>query len=306
MRAPNNLNALRAFEATARHSSYVTAAEELNVTPAAVGQLVRGLEEYLGVALFHRALSGPARLTLTEAARAVLPELQSGFDQLSLAVSRLKASVERQSITVTVPPAFADKWLLSRVERFQALHPQFDLILDTNGRIVDFNTDRVDVGIRYGAGRWSGLKATRLFCDTFFPVCSPALLAGEHPLRSAADLPHHALIHDASMRFEASFPTWRGWLAKAGIKGIHAEKGLQINDSAAVVQAAIAGRGVALGRSSLVQDDLAAGRLMRPFGDSQPFEFAYFVVCKDDIAPSPAVAAFRDWMVAEAQLQRGH
>jgi len=303
MRAPNNLNALRAFEATARHLSYVAAAEELNVTPAAVGQLVRGLEEYLGVQLFHRALSGPARMTLTEESRAVLPDLQSGFDLLSLVVSRLKASTERESITVTVPPAFADKWLLSRVERFQVLYPQFDLILDTNGRIVDFNADRVDVGIRYGAGRWPGLKATRLFSDAFFPVCSPALLAGEYPLTSAAALQHHPLIHDASMRFEKSFPTWRGWLAKAGIKDIHAEKGLQINDSAAVVQAVIAGRGVALGRSSLVQDDLATGRLVRPFGESQPFEFAYFVVYKDDIVLTPAIAAFRDWMVAEAKDQ---
>jgi LysR family glycine cleavage system transcriptional activator len=304
MRAPNNLNALRAFEATARHLSYVAAAKELNVTPPAVGQLVRGLEEYLGVQLFHRTLSGPARMILTEEARAVLPDLQSGFDLLSLAVSRLKASAERESVTVTVPPAFADKWLLSRVERFQALYPQFDLILDTNGRIVNFNTDQVDVGIRYGAGRWPGLKATRLFRDTFFPVCSPALLAGEYPLTSVTALQHHPLIHDASMRFEKNFPTWRGWLAKAGIKGIHVEKGLRINDSAAVVQAAIAGRGVALGRSSLVQDDLATGRLVRPFGESQPFEFAYFIVYKDDVSPPPAVAAFRDWMVAEAKAQR--
>jgi LysR family glycine cleavage system transcriptional activator len=173
MRAPNNLNALRAFEATARHLSYVAAADELNVTPAAVGQLVRGLEDYLGVPLLHRTLSGTARMTLTEEARAVLPDLQSGFDLLTLAVSRLKASGQRASVTVTVPPAFADKWLLSRVERFQRLCPQFDLILDTNGRVVDFNTERVDVGIRYGSGRWPGLNATRLFSDAFFPVCSP-------------------------------------------------------------------------------------------------------------------------------------
>jgi LysR family glycine cleavage system transcriptional activator len=106
------------------------------------------------------------------------------------------------------------------------------------------------------------------------------------------------------MRFETSFPTWRSWLAKAGITGVHAEKGLQINDSAAVIQAVIAGGGVALGRSSLVRDDLASGRLVRPFGDSQAFEFAYYVVCKDDIAASPAVAAFRDWMLAEARSER--
>lgn len=303
MRAPNHLNALRAFEATARHLSYVAAAEELNVTPAAVGQLVRGLEDYLGVPLFYRTPTGSARMTLTEDARAVLPDVQTGFDLLSLAVSRLRASVERESVTVTVPPAFADKWLLRRVERFQSLHPQFDLILETNGRLVDFNIDRVDVGIRYGAGRWPGLKSTRLFSDAFFPVCSPALLAGEHRLDNAEALQFHPLIHDASMRFEKTFPTWRSWLAKAGVRGIHAEKGLQINDSAAVIQAAIAGSGVALGRSSLVQDDLAAGRLIRPFGASQPFEFAYYLIHRDDIALSPAVATFQDWILAEARNQ---
>jgi LysR family glycine cleavage system transcriptional activator len=300
MRAPNNLNALRAFEASARHQSYVLAADELNVTPAAVGQLVRGLEETLGVTLFHRAASGPARLLMTEEARAVIPDLQNGFDLLAQAVARLKASVARASITVTVPPAFADKWLLGRVERFQTRHPQYDLVLDTNGRIVDFNTDRVDVGIRYGGGRWPGLTAVRLLSDDFFPVCSPALLAGAHPLTSAAALKHHALIHDASMRFEKSFPTWRSWLARAGVKGVNTEKGLQINDSAAVMQAAIAGGGVALGRTSLVRDDLAAGRLVRPFGESQPFEFAYYVVSRAGVAQSPAVAAFQHWLLDEA------
>jgi LysR family glycine cleavage system transcriptional activator len=299
MRAPNNLNALRAFESTARHLSYVRAADELNVTPAAVGQLVRGLEETLGVTLFHRSQSGPARLVLTEEGRAALPDLQAGFDLLSAAVERLKASVSRAVITVTVPPAFADKWLLRRVERFQAKHPSVDLLVETNGRIVDFDTDQVDVGIRYGGGRWRGLIATRLLGDDFFPVCSPALLSGEHPLESAEDLRHHPLIHDSSMRFESSFPTWRSWLAKAGVKGINAERGLQINDSAAVIQAVIAGNGVALGRSVLVAEDLAAGRLVRPFGEAQSYAFAYYIVHKEERGADPAVMAFKEWLLAE-------
>lgn len=300
MRAPTNLNALRAFESAARHLSYVRAADELRVTPAAVGQLVRGLEETLGVALFHRSQSGPARLVLTEEARAAIPDLQAGFDLLSAAVERLKASVSRAVITVTVPPAFADKWLLRRVERFQSLHPLIDVLIDTNGRVVDFNTEKVDVGIRYGSGRWKGLTATRLLSDDFFPVCSPELLTGEHPLNHASNLRHHPLIHDSSMRFESSFPTWRSWLAKAGIKGINAERGLQVNDSAAVIQAVIAGNGVALGRSTLVADDLAAGRLVRPFGEAQPHVFAYYIVCKPENGTWPAVAAFKEWLLAEA------
>lgn len=300
MRAPNHLNALRAFEAVARHLSYVRAAEELNVTPAAIGNLVRGLEETLGTELFHRALAGPARLELTAAARAALPDLQAGFDRLSTAVERLKPRAERIALVVTVPPAFADKWLLPRVDRFQEKYPGYELHVDTNGRVVDFNLERVDIGIRYGGGRWEGLKATRLLGDDFFPVCSPALLAGAKPLRHADDLRHHALIHDVSMRQESSFPTWRSWLAHAGIHDIDTERGLRINDSAAVMQAAIAGSGVALGRSVLVADDLASGALVRPFGDAQKYDFAYYVVHKPERGGEAAIEAFMNWAQSEA------
>src|SRR4051794_27670455 len=132
MRAPNHLNALRAFEAAARHLSYVAAAEELNVTPAAVGQLVRGLEEVLGIELFHRAPAGPARLVLTEEARAAIPDLQAGFDRLAAGFEGLRSAGARIAVSVTVPPAFADKWLLRRIERFAALHPAYDLRIDTS------------------------------------------------------------------------------------------------------------------------------------------------------------------------------
>jgi LysR family glycine cleavage system transcriptional activator len=274
MRAPNHLNALRAFESSARHLSYVRAAEELNVTPAAIGQLVRTLEETLGVALFHRSQAGPARLELTDAAREALGDRQEGFDRLSTAVAKLKARRSHVTISVTVPPAFAEKWLLRRIDRFQARYPTYDLRLDTNGRMVDFTTERVDMGIRYGAGRWPGLIATRLLSDDFFPVCSPSIISSERPLASAADLRHHALIHDMSMRDNPVFPTWRTWLRQAGCVDVNAERGLQVNDSAAAFNAAIAGSGVALGRSVLVVDDLAGGRLVRPFGQAQASEFA--------------------------------
>jgi DNA-binding transcriptional LysR family regulator len=223
MRAPNHLNALRAFEAAARHLSYVAAADELNVTPAAIGQLVRGLEEVVGVELFRRSPSGPARLELTDQARAALPDLQAGFDRLSTAFEHLKASRPRTAITVTVPPAFADKWLL---------------------------------------------------------------------------------IHDRSMALESTFPTWRTWLQNAGHADIDCERGLQINDSAAVIQAAIAGSGVAIGRTTLVATDLAEGRLVRPFGDDLAYEFAYYIVHRPQADKAPAVAAFKTWLLAEAAKKR--
>ena len=301
MRAPNHLNALRAFEAAARHLSYVAAAEELNVTPAAVGQLVRGLEEILGVELFHRSQAGVARLVLTDHARASIPDLQAGFDRLAMAFQHLKAGQAGITLSVTVPPAFADKWLLPRVEQFAAQHPDYDLRIDTSGRLVDFAADRIDVGIRYGAGHWPGLKATFLLRDAFFPVCSPALLEGARPLRSPGDLEHHALIHDRSMAFESSFPTWQSWLRNAGRDDIDCERGLQINDSAAVIQAAIAGSGVALGRTTLVAKDLAEGRLVRPFGDDLAYDFAYYVVHRPDAANAAGVAVFKDWLLAQAR-----
>jgi LysR family glycine cleavage system transcriptional activator len=300
VRAPNHLNALRALEAAARHLSFVAAAEELNVTPAAISQLVRGLEETLGVELFRRSQAGPGRLVLTEAAQLALPDLQSGFDHLSAAMNRLKSARARRTLTVTVPPAFADTWLLARVERFGACHPEYELRIDTSGRLVDFAAEGIDVGIRYGAGQWPGLTATFLARDEFFPVCSPDLLSGAHPLRTAADLKHHPLIHDKSMASEPLFPTWPTWLSHFGQSVADSDRGLQINDSAAVFQTAMAGNGVALGRTTLVARDLAEGRLVRPFGEALKCALAYYVVYRPQDGADPAIQAFRDWLLEEA------
>ena len=305
MRAPHHLNALRAVEAVARHLSYGGAAEELNVTPAAIGSLVRGLEETLGIELFHRSAGGSTRLELTDAARGALPDLQAGFDHLASAFARLKAGADTTPVTITVPPSFADKWLLPRVERFQARHPGIELRVDTNVRLADFSADRLDLGIRYGRGPWPGLAATRLFSDTFFPVCAPALASGRALPTSASQLRDHALIHDVSMPAEPAFPTWRMWLAASGVQGIDADRGLRVNDSAAVLQACIAGSGIALGRSHLVASDLAAGRLVRPFGADLDCALSYHVVHRDDGPPmSPGAAALEAWLIEEAAAER--
>ncbi|MCI3203519.1 MULTISPECIES: transcriptional regulator GcvA [Pandoraea] len=300
MRAPNNLNALRAFEAVSRHLSYAAAAEELNVTPAAVGHLIRGLEDTLDVELFHRATSGATRLMLTDSARAVLPSLQSGFDLLSEAVEQLKASKSRIVVTVTVPAAFADKWLLRRIGRFQRRHPYYVLRIDTSNRLADFTADRIAVGIRFGSGTWPDLASTFLLRDEFFPVCSPALLEGEHPLSTPSDLQYHTLIHDVSMQSSGAFPTWRSWLQRAGYHGVvDCESGIQINDSAAAYQTAMSGSGVALGRTSLVEHDLQEGRLVRPFDVVQSCELAYYLVYKKGGENAPPIAAFKDWLIDE-------
>lgn len=301
MRYPVHLNALRAFEASARHQSFSAAAKELNVTPAAVGQLVRTLEEWLGSPLFHRSASGATRLMPTETAERALPDIRAGLDRLTLGLERLREGAASGVLTVAVSPAFAAKWLLPRIERFQAAWPDTDVRLDTNLRPVDFVAQGIDIGVRYGKGSWPGLTAVKLLEEKIFPVCSPTLLAGKRRLRSARDLAGHMLIHDLSMDGDSGFPTWKVWLGAAGADDAAAARAMKINNSAAVLQAAIDGQGVALARSVMAQDDLKAGRLVRLFPEVDiASPLAYYVVYREECGTLPRLAAFRDWLVAEA------
>ncbi|AFT90203.1 transcriptional regulator GcvA [Paraburkholderia phenoliruptrix] len=301
MTAPIFLNALRAFEASARHQSFSAAALELNVTPAAVGQLVRSLEEWLGVPLFHRGSGGRARLVPTDVALRALPDIRDGFDRLNLGFARLKEGSAVGVLTVTVSPAFAAKWLLPRIDRFQSAWPETDVRLDTSLKLMDFATQGIDIGVRYGAGNWPGLEAEKLMDEEVFPVCSPAFLDKHRRLRGPADLAGLTLIDDLSVDRQIGFVTWDAWLESVGKKTIAARSGLKINNSAAVLQAAIDGRGVALARSVLVRDDLAAGRLVRLFPDIvRPSVLAYYVVYRKECAALPRLVAFRDWLLGEA------
>lgn len=301
MSAPEYLNALRAFEASARHESFSAAAAELHVTPAAVGQLVRSLEEALGIPLFLRGTSGPKRLVLTEAAQRALPDIRAGFERLSAGVARLKESSSAGVLTVTVSPAFAAKWLLPRLERFQAAWPELDVRLDASIELLDFAARGVDIGVRYGAGVWPGLIADKLFDEEVYPVCSPVLLRQSRRLRRPSDLGGLRLIHDRSVDARAGFATWEAWLEKAGAKDVETKRGLRINNSAAVLQAAIDGQGVALARSIMAHDDLAAGRLVRLFPEVEfPSTLAYYVVYRPECATLPKLVAFREWLAREA------
>lgn len=304
MKAPTHLNALRAFEAAARHGSFSGAAGELNVTAAAVGQLVRGLEEWLGAPLFHRGTSGRTRLIPTDIAERSLPDLRAGFDRLTLGLERMKEATASGVLTVTVSPAFAAKWLLPRIERFHANHPQTDLRLDTSLKLVDYAAHGVDVGVRYGAGDWPGLAADRLMEEEIFPVCSPKLLE-QLELSTPADLVRQTLIHDLSVDPAAGFMTWDMWLRHAGAD-VTTQRGMRINNSAAVLQAAIDGQGIALARSILAHDDLAAGRLVRLFPEIEaPATLAYFVVYRPERSSLARSEAFRRWLFDEVAAERG-
>lgn len=301
MKLPIHLNALKAFEASARHQSFSAAAEELNVTPAAVGQLVRTLEEWLDTPLFHRTNTGKIRLMPTETAERALPDIRAGFDKLSQGLELLQQSPTCGILTVTVSPAFAAKWLLPRLDRFQTLCPDTDVRLDTNLKPIDFAIQRVDIGVRYGTGNWQGLVAEKLMDEEVFPVCSPRLLEQPELLNLPEQLLQETLIHDLSMDEHTGFPTWSAWLEKAGVEKHQSVHNIQINNSAAVLQTAIEGSGIALARSVMVKDDLAAGRLVRLFPEFQfDSPLAYFVVYKPESTGLAKTQMFRDWLFTEA------
>lgn len=300
MKLPIYLNAMRAFEASARHQSFSEAANELNVTPAAVGQLVRSLEDWLGIPLFHRNTSGRARLVPTEVARRALPEIRAGFDKLSLGLSLLQEGSTNGVLTVTVSPSFAAKWLLQRIDRFQTLWPDIDVRLDTNLKPIDFVAQGIDIGIRYGAGVWAGLVAEKLMEEEVFPVCSPSFLSQHQDIKEPCELLKHTLIHDLSMDIHGGFVSWDTWFERICVLKKETIRGLKINNSAAVLQSAADGHGIALARSVMAQDDLTAGRLVRLFPEIKcPSPLAYFIVYRAECSTMPKVLAFRDWLIAE-------
>jgi LysR family glycine cleavage system transcriptional activator len=296
-----HLNGIRAFEAAARHMSFAKAAEELSVTPAAVSQQIKALEDYLGVALFKRTKRA---LFLTDTAQAVLPAAREGFDLLASVLTRARASSARDQLVVSVTPSLAAKWLMPRLERFIAQHPTIDIRIDTNSRLVDFAREDVDVAVRYGGGDWPGLEVTPLMNEQIFPVCSPRLQTGRHPLHAIEDLRHHTLIHDGTLPEGSAFPSWAIWLEVAGAPGVDTTRGLRVNASMLAIQAAVDGQGVALGRSVLVEDDLASGRLIRPFAATLPLRYAYYVVHPKQLAKDSPVPLFRRWLLAEAKRKK--
>ena len=289
------LNALRAFEAAARHLSFTKAAEELFVTQAAISHQVKALEAALDLQLFRRL---NRRLMLTDAGQLYLPALTEAFDAIDTATARLRADENAGRLVVSVANSLAAKWLLPRLPRFRERHPEIEVEISAADRLVDFGRDNVDMAIRYGLGRYPGLRVDPLMVDTNFPVCSPGLLAGPVPLREPGDLRHHSLLHDDVSTFDA--PDWSKWLAAVGVTGVRADRGQRYSHSSLVIQAAIDGQGVALGRSTLVALDLEAGRLVQPFGPALPSVYACYVVSPPATAERPKIKAFREWLLDEA------
>lgn len=297
------LNGLRAFEAAARYLSFTKAAEELNVTPAAVSQQVKLLEEYFGVQLFKRLTRA---LMLTDPGQLVLPILQEAFDKLAEVDQILRNRQDNRILTVSVAPSFGAKWLVPKLDRFRRAYPDYDIRLDATDTRADFRRDNVDIAMRYGRGQYPGLVSECLITEVAVPVCSPVLLEHEHPLRTPEDLRYHTLLHIQWKMESDAAPNWRMWLKAAGVKDVDFDRGPQFSMDSLAIQAAIDGQGVALMSLTLVEQDIAAGRLVRPFPDEvrQKTKFGYYLVYPEAHLHHPKVAAFRDWVVREIETRK--
>lgn len=292
------LNALRAFEAAARLGSFTAAADELNVTPAAISHQVKSLEDYLSVELFVRL---PRGLYLTDDGKAYLPDLTAGFDSLAHATDSLHGSHLDGLLAISVLPSFAQCWLMPRLPDFCKRYPQIDLRLESNAENSHFIKDQIDVGIRHGLGRYPGLRSRLIMTEEIYPVASPALLAGAHPLRTWNDLRYHTLLHDYVANDRERWLTWEPWLDINGIHTVDVSRGLQFNNSAMMVDAALAGMGVMLGRTALVGQHVRDGRLMALFDSRRTADFSYYAVCPEATADKPRIRVFVDWLVQTAQ-----
>ncbi len=291
MRRLPSLNALRAFEAAARHGSFKQAAAELGVTATAVSHQIRQLEESLGVTLFVRLIR---KVALTDAGWALFPVLQRSFDAMAEAVEAVKRRPARQVATLSATVAFTAKLLVPQAARFRETHPGWDLRLHASDDPVDLHAGEADAAIRYGLGPYPGLNALPLFSDRFLPVCS-----AHASIRGLADLPHATLIHfEWATAKRVSVPTWRSWAARAGLEGLDTGSGITFNDESSAIQAAIAGQGVALLSSALVAAELASGALVQPFGPSLD-GFRYDLVYPTGSDARPAVAVLRSWVMSE-------
>jgi len=282
------LNSLKSFEAAGRLLSFTRAAQELNVTQAAVSHQIKVIEEYLGVPLFIRS---PRKLVLTEQGRALLPEVIEAFDKVSNAISTLRQEPSNKMVSVRLAPSFAAKWLSPRLKYFWLQYPEIDLCLYHAHPAVDFDREEIDIAVTYGKGDWPGVVAEPILSLDFSPVCTPAFMSNDKPLSDINNLRYYTLLHDAS------YECWADWLKLANKEEINANKGTIIDDTNVLIQAAVDGQGVALGSKTFVQELLDSGKLIKPFDITLVNDFAYYIVCPEAHLKNPSVRAFKDWLL---------
>ncbi len=304
MRRLPPLNSIRAFEATARHSSFSKAAEELNVTPGAVSQQVKVLEEYLDLKLFKRK---NRMILLTDEAQICLPLLTEGLDKLSQAIDMIHEQSNDKPLTITAPPTFASRWLMPRLSNFQQEFPDIDVRIDANNDIADLVNDDIDIGIRFGTGQYPGLEADYLFSQNVIPVCNPALLTKGKKLEKPEDLKNHTLLHAHGDYFyiDSTHVDWDMWFATVGVTGIDSRHGLHFSQHNLLVEAAIRGQGIALVGDIVVNDELESGQLVKLFENTDiPLKFSYYLIYSHTRSNQPRIKIFRQWLLDEVKKVR--
>jgi len=284
------LNALKAFEAAARHESFTRAAEELCVTQGAVSHQVKALEADLAIKLFNRERQ---RLIITEAGRDYLAVVRDALDRIAVGTERLLHRQSAGVLTVSTSPDFAAKWLVHRLGHFAEAHAGIDLRVSATMHHVDFAREDVDMAVRHGDGNWPGLDAVQLSAEQLFAICSPKLMSGRR-LARPADILKFPLIHLDSRA------DWTKWLRVAGISDDNVRHGPVLNRASMVIDAAINGQGIALARTTLAAWDLINGRLVRPFAEALRLSKTYWIVCPKATSNVPKIVTFRDWLLAEA------
>ena len=292
--------ALRTLEAAGRHLNFTRAADELGLTPAAVSYQIKEIEDQLGLVLFTRT---SRTIRLTEAGMALVDASADALDTLKRAVTPAKKLARGGALLkVTASAEFATRWLLRRVDGFRKLHPDIELRFDITYEPRDFDRDDVDIGIRFGTGKYPGLCADRLFENVIIPVCSPGLLRSGPPLDEPRDLLKHTLVHIEWSRQGITWPNWRMWMAAAGIEDFDDSRTVVMTTSTDAIAAAAGGNVVALADFAMVANDLSEGRLVRPFELSikVPPEFAYFLIYPEGSAQDARIIAFKNWLLAEA------
>jgi len=311
MAGPLPFNALHAFVVAARHGSFSKAAEELHVTPAAVSQQIRTLEDLLGVQLFHRLHRG---LTLTDAGQAGLDKMQRGFDNLDAAVHQITDGPAKQELNIWMSPSFATKWLMPRMHRFREAHPEIDLRISGSASLIDSDTTapslsaeilkahNIDVAIRFGSGNYPGCVVDRIMEVDAITLCSPALLENENgpSLTEPQDLIHHTLLHDESP-YEGR-PQWKSWFKNAGMESVTCQSNLYFNSVQLALSAAVEGQGVVLTLDKLSQNDIDKGHLVRIFDMPMEVEHGYHLVSLDGAQSDSCVIAFKGWLMEEVLL----
>lgn len=285
------LNALRSFDAAARHQSFTRAAGELCVTQGAVSQQVKALETELGLKLFNRERQG---LVITDAGRDYLAVVRDAFDRLELGTNQLLQRQRSGVLKISTSPDFAAKWLVGRLGRFAEAHPDIELTVSATMHHVDFAGEDVDLAVRHGAGNWPGLDAVNLCAEELFPVCSPGLVTSRNGIREPEDVLQFPLLHLDDRR------GWSRWLEAAGASGEGLLHGPIVNHASMLIDAAIDGQGIALARTALAAADLINGRLVRPFQTALPLINTYWIVCPAATSTLPKIVTFRDWLLVEA------